>query len=178
MQSTQMQLNRVRKPRVHIIYEVETEGAAVQRELPFIVGVLADLSGNAGQDKKPLRERKFIQIDRDNFDEVMMRFAPALNFKVENTIADDGSDFPVSLKFKSMSDFEPASIVSQIDSLKNLLDIRNKIRDLATKADSSEELEGILETILQDNDQLKKMAEELGIPTEQETTEPKEEAVQ
>lgn len=178
MQSTQIQLNRVRKPRVHIIYEVETEGAVVQRELPFVVGVLADLSGNAGQAKKSIRERKFIQIDRDSFDEVMMRIAPAVTFKVEDTLADDGSEMAVNLKFNSMSDFEPGSIVNQIDPLKNLLDIRNKIRDMATKADSSENLEEILETILQDNDQLKKMAEELGIQVEQNTTEPNQEAVQ
>ena len=178
MQSTQQKLSRVRKPRVHIVYEVETEGAAVQRELPFVVGVLADLSGNAGQAKKPMRERKFIQIDRDNFDEVMMHIGPALTFKVENTLADDGSEMAVNLAFNSMADFEPGSIVNQIDPLRELLEIRNKIRDLATKADSSEQLEEILETILQDNDQLKKMAEELTIQIDQSPAEANQETVQ
>ncbi len=91
MNSTQMKLSRVRKPRVHIVYEVETEGAVVQKELPFVVGVLGDFSGNAGLEKKPLRERKFVQIDRDNFDEVMANIKPGLTFTVENAIEDNGN---------------------------------------------------------------------------------------
>lgn len=163
MESVQTKISRVRKPRVHIVYEVETEGATVERELPFVVGVLADLSGNAGQEKKSFRERKFIQIDRDNFDEVMAAVGPALTFKVENTLADDGSEISVDLKFNSMADFEPGSIVNQVEPLKNLLEIRNQIRDLMTKADRSEDLEEILENILQNNNQLKQIATDLGL---------------
>jgi type VI secretion system protein ImpB len=176
MESVQTKISRVRKPRVHIIYEVETEGATVQRELPFVVGVLADLSGNAGQEKRPFRERKFIQIDRDNFDDVMTKIGPALTFKVENTLADDGSEISVDLKFNSMADFEPGRIVNQIEPLKNLLEIRNQIRDLMTKADRSEELEEILENILQDNSQLKQIATDLGIQADMTT--PNQETVQ
>lgn len=113
MESVQKKLSRVRKPRVHIIYEVETGGAVVQRELPFVVGVLGDFSGNDSAPKKPLKDRKFIQIDRDNFDEVMTKIEPKLNLKVDNTLASDGSQMSVSLKFNKMEDFEPARIVDQ-----------------------------------------------------------------
>src|SRR3954467_448183 len=99
-------LDRVRKPRVHITYQVETEGAVVEKELPFVVGVLGDFSGNPTQPLKPLKDRKFIQIDRDNFNDVMSRMTPGLNLKVENTLAGDGSQMALQLKFRSMEDFE------------------------------------------------------------------------
>src|SRR5207253_9485901 len=92
-------LSRVRKPRVHITYQVETEGAVVEKELPFVVGVLGDFSGNPTQPLKPLKDRKFIQIDRDNFNDVMARMTPGLKIKVENTLKGDGSEMPVDLKF-------------------------------------------------------------------------------
>src|ERR1700712_2107476 len=98
-------LNRVRKPRVHITYEVETEGAQILRELPFVVGVMGDFSGDPTTPLRPLAERKFTQIDRDNFDDVMARMAPGLNLKVDNTLQDDGSQVAVNLKFNSMDDF-------------------------------------------------------------------------
>src|SRR5262249_7806993 len=91
---------RVRKPRVHIRYDVETEGGVEQRELPFVVGVMGDFSGNPTEPLKPLRDRKFIQIDRDNFNEVMSRMKPGLTFKVKNTLQNDGSEFGVNLKFE------------------------------------------------------------------------------
>ena len=100
-------LSRVRKPRVHITYEVETEGAKVERELPFVVGVMGDFSGNPTKPLKPLKDRKFVQIDRDNFNDVMARIDPGLNFKVDNTLNGDGSELAVELKFNSMDDFEP-----------------------------------------------------------------------
>jgi type VI secretion system protein ImpB len=106
-------LKRVRKPRVHITYEVETEGAAVQRELPFVVGVVGDFSGNPTEKLKPLKDRKFVQIDRDNFDEVLSRMTPGLNMRVENTLKGDGSEMPVNLKFESMADFEPVNVARQ-----------------------------------------------------------------
>src|SRR6516164_7939368 len=102
-------LERVRKPRVHITYQVETEGAEVIKELPFVVGVLGDFSGNPTAPLKPLKDRKFIQIDRDNFNEVMARMTPGLNLRVQNTLKNDGSELPVQLKFESMEDFEPAN---------------------------------------------------------------------
>src|SRR5262249_28098515 len=134
-------LERVRKPRVHITYQVETEGAEVEKELPFIVGVLGDFSGNPTAPLKPLKERKFIQIDRDNFNDIMARMTPGANFRVANTLKDDGSEIAVQLKFNSIEDFEPARVVEQVEPLKKLLATRNKLRDLLSKVDRSEDLE-------------------------------------
>lgn len=156
-------LKRVRKPRVHITYEVETEGAAVERELPFVVGVMGDFSGNPTEKLKPLKDRKFIQIDRDNFNDVMRRMTPGLNLKVKNTIAGDDSDMAVNLKFDSMDDFDPAAVVNQVEPLRKLKETRDRLRDLLSKADLSEDLEGILEKVLQNTDDLKKLQTELGI---------------
>lgn len=155
-------LNRVRKPRVHITYDVETEGAVVQKELPFVVGVLGDFSGNPTSPLKPLKDRKFVQIDRDNFNDVMARSTPGLNLKVENTLKGDGSEMGVQLQFNSMDDFEPAKIVNQVDPLRKLMETRNKLRDLLTKVDRSDELEKVLEGVLSNEEQLKKLQGDLG----------------
>lgn len=155
-------LERVRKPRVHITYQVETEGAVVQKELPFVVGVVGDFSGNPTEPLKPLKDRKFIQIDRDNINDVMARLTPGLNLKVENTLQGDGSEMAVQLKFSSMEDFEPANVVKQVEPLKKLLETRDKLRDLLTKVDRSEDLEGLLEKALQNTEELKKIAGESG----------------
>jgi type VI secretion system protein ImpB len=156
-------LNRVRKPRVHISYNVETEGAQIERELPFVVGVMGDFSGDPTQPLRPMTERKFTQIDRDNFNDVMARMAPGLNLKVDNTLADDGSQMAVNLKFNSIEDFDPARVVEQVPALKSLLETRNKLRDLLSKADRSEELETLLEQVLQNNDELKTLSAQLGL---------------
>ena len=162
-ESIHQKLERVRKPRVHIKYEVETEGGSVLKELPFVVGVMGDYSGNASKKQKTLKERKFINIDRDNLNEVMERVGPALNLRVENTLNDDGSDMAVQLEFNSMEDFEPAQVVAQVPALKELQDARNKLRDLLTKADRSDDLEDILEETLKSDANVRKLAEELGI---------------
>ncbi|WP_128293173.1 type VI secretion system contractile sheath small subunit [Afifella aestuarii] len=161
MESVHQKLERVRKPRVHIKYEVETEGAMVVKELPFVVGVLGDFSGDPTEPLKPFGERKFVQIDRDNFDEVMRRMTPGLNLSVENTLADDGTDMQVSLRFDSLSDFEPGAVVNQVPALKALLDARNELRDLMSKADRSEDLERLLEDVLQNKGDLDKLVGEL-----------------
>ena len=161
-ESQQQKLSRVRKPRVHITYEVETEGAVVQKELPFVVGVMGDFSGDPTEKLKPLKDRKFIQIDRDNFNDVLKRMTPGLNMRVENTLADDGSEMSVNLKFESMEDFEPAKVVEQVEPLKKLMETRDKLRDLATKIDRSDDLENVLEQVLTNTDQLKKLSGELG----------------
>src|SRR5262245_13870916 len=163
MASIHKKLERVRKPRVHITYEVETGGAAVKRELPFVTGVLGDFSGNPQTPLKPLKDRKFIQIDRDNFDDVMAKMTPELNMKVENTLAGDGSQMAVSLKFNSMDDFTPGKVVEQVEPLKKLLETRNKLNDLLSKVDRSEDLEEILEKVLKDTEKLNKLKGELGI---------------
>src|SRR5215218_10144192 len=143
MESVHQKLERVRKPRVHIKYEVETEGAMVVKELPFVVGVMGDFSGDPTEPLKPLKDRKFVQIDRDNFNDVMKRFTPGLNMRVENTLKGDGSEMPVQLKFNSIEDFEPANVAKQVTPLKNLMETRDKLRDLLGKVDRSEDLEGV-----------------------------------
>jgi type VI secretion system protein ImpB len=163
MASINDKLERVRKPRVHIKYEVETDGAQVERELPFVVGVMGDFSGNPSQPLRPLSERKFVQIDRDNFDEVLARTAPELNIRVKNTLAGDDSEIAMQLKFKSIADFEPGQLVQQVPALKQLLDTRNQLRDLMTKVDRSTELENLLERVLQNKAELDKLSGELGI---------------
>jgi type VI secretion system protein ImpB len=174
MASIHEKLDRVRKPRVHITYEVETEGAVVQKELPFVMGVMGDFSGDPSEPLKSLKDRKFVQIDRDNFDEVLARMTPGLNLKVDNTLAADGSQMAVELKFKSLADFEPARVVEQVEPLRKLMDTRNKLRDLMTKVDRSEDLENLLEQVLQNTDDINKMAGDLGIESPAEGDEPKE----
>jgi len=160
-ESVQKKLNRVRKPRVHITYDVETEGAMVTKELPFVVGVLGDFSGKPYEPLKPIRDRKFTQIDRDNFDDVMKRMTPGAQFKVDNTLTGGETQMSVELRFKSMEDFEPAAVVDQVEPLRKLLAVRNKLRDLMAKVDRSEELEGLLEQVLQNTEKLASLASEL-----------------
>jgi type VI secretion system protein ImpB len=162
MSSIHEKLERVRPPRVHIKYEVFTNGAKVVKELPFILGVMGDFSGQPTEPLKAMKERKFVQIDRDNFNDVMKRMTPGLNFRVENTLKGDGSELPINLKFNSMEDFEPAKVASQVEPLAKLLEQRQKLKDLRAQVDRSDKLEGMLEQILQDQDQLKKAQGELG----------------
>ena len=163
MSSVHDKLARVRKPRVHITYEVETEGAQVVRELPFVMGIMGDFAGDPSEPLKPLAERKFVQIDRDNFNDVMARIQPGLNIKVDNTLAGDGSQMAVNLKFNSLDDFEPTKVAEQVPALKAMLETRAKLRDLMSKVDRSDELEGLLEQVLQDKDKLDKLSAELGL---------------
>jgi type VI secretion system protein ImpB len=160
-ESIQEKLKRVRAPRVHLTYEVETEGARVVKELPFVMGVVADFSGNPTKPLQPLEDRKFIEVSRDNFDDVMKRMNPGLNMRVANTIKGDDTELPVELTFNSLSDFEPANVIKQVEPLQKLLDMRNRLRDLASKVDRSAELEGILEQVLKNTDDFKKLASEL-----------------
>jgi type VI secretion system protein ImpB len=154
-------LNRVRKPRVHISYDVETEGAVVKKELPFVIGVMGDFSGDPTEPLKPLRDRKFIQIDRDNFNDVFARMTPGVEMKVANTLTDAGGDMAVSLKFKSIEDFEPENVVDQVEPLRKLKEARNKLRDLMSKVDRSEDLENLIEQVLQNTEQLEELSQSL-----------------
>lgn len=156
-------LNRVRKPRVHITYEVETGDAQIVRELPFVVGVMGDFSGDPTAPLKPMSERKFTQIDRDNFNDVMATMNPGLNLKVDNTLAGDGTQMAVNLKFNSIEDFEPARVAAQVPALAALMETRAKLRDLMSKVDRSEELETLLEKVLRSDNELKSLSGELGL---------------
>lgn len=156
-------LNRVRKPRVHITYNVETEGAEVVRELPFVVGVMGDFSGDPTAPLRPLADRKFTMIDRDNFNDVMASMNPGLKLKVDNTLSEAGGQMAVDLTFKSIEDFEPARVAQQVPALASLLETRAKLRDLMSKVDRSEELENLLEQVLKSEDELKALSGQLGI---------------
>jgi type VI secretion system protein ImpB len=159
--SIHKKLEKVRKPRVHISYDVENNGAQIKRELPFVAGVLGDFVGHNTEGLKPLKERKFIQIDADNFDDVMQRMQPKLQFKVKNTLEDNDTELPVELNFKKMEDLEPAKIAMQIEPLAKLLELRAKLSDLLSKADRSDELEQLLEQALNNTDSLKSLSDEL-----------------
>jgi type VI secretion system protein ImpB len=152
MASVHDRLERVRKPRVHITYKVETGGAEVVRELPFVVGVMGDFIGDPNPEKptKPLTDRSFVTIDKDNFDHVMQSLSPSLKLRVDNTLADDGSEMAVDLTFNGLEDFEPGQVVKRVPQLNKLLETRNKLRDLMAKADRSVELEDTLEQMLRD----------------------------
>ncbi|MBI3560591.1 MAG: type VI secretion system contractile sheath small subunit [Gammaproteobacteria bacterium] len=157
-------LKRVRKPRVHITYDVDTNGVVNEKEIPFVMGVMGDYSGDNDQ-KKPLKDRKFAQVDRDNFNEMIDKIAPQLSMKVDNTLEGDGSTMQVALEFHNMEDFEPHKIVEKIEPLRALLETRNKLRDLLTKADRSEKLENILEQVLSNTKAISALSGELGVDT-------------
>ena len=162
-ESVHEKLKRVRKPRVHITYDVETEGAQVATELPFVVGVLGDFSGNPTKKLEPLRDRTFTQIDRDSFDEVMKRMTPGLNLRVENTLKGDGSEIGVQLEFNSMEDFEPAKVANQVEPLQKLIETRDKLKEMLTKVDLSPDYEEALQSVLQNTEELNKLAGDLGV---------------
>jgi len=168
MSSIHSKLNRVRKPMVHITYDVQVGDATEKRDIPFVMGVLGDFTGNKpGQALKPLSERKFIEIDRDSIDNVMKRMSPGLRLEVDNELepgkGGEKSSIKVNLKFESMEDFSPARVAQQVPALKNLLEIRNKLQDLLPTLDLSEDLETTLEDVLKNTEHLKALARELGI---------------
>ena len=171
MSSINDKLNNVRKPRIHIKYDVETENGSVQKELPFVVGVMGDFSGNQkNKEEKPLEERKFIKIDSDNFDDVMKKVEPCIEIRTENTLMDRDEDLAVQLKFKSLEDFEPAKVVDQVPVLRELKTARDKLRDLLSKTDRSDKLEKLLEDILNSHEKIQALANELGLKQQEETS--------
>ncbi len=174
-ESTQHKLDRVRSPRVHITYDVETGGAIQMKELPFVVGVLSDLAGKPKDPLKPLKERKFVDIDSTTFDEVMRGMAPRLDFTTANKLKDDGSKIKVELDFTKMEDFSPESVVKNVEPLKKLLDVRQQLSELLAKADGNDKLSDRLQEIIGNSDDLKKLAAEAGVnPEGGETDETKE----
>ena len=156
-------LKRVRKPRVHITYEVETEGAEILRELPFVVGIMGDFSGDPTQPLRPLADRKFIQIDRDNFNDVMARMTPGLKMRVDNKLSEDGGEMAVDLKFNCDRGFRAGPRRPAGAGAAALLETRAKLRDLMSKVDRSEELESLLEQVLKNENELKSLSSQLGL---------------
>lgn len=151
--SVQKRLTKVRAPRVQMTYDVEIGDAMENKELPFVVGVVGDFGGNPDADKKRLKERKFVNIDNDNFDEVLAGVEPVARFQVPNALAGAG-EFPVELRFRSMADFRPESVVRQVEPLSKLLDTRSKLADLRNKLAGNDRLEDLLTDVLQNTGQL------------------------
>jgi type VI secretion system protein ImpB len=157
--STQHKLDRVRPPRVQITYDVETGNAIETRELPFVVGVMADLAGKPEEPLPPLKNRRFVNIDRDNFNDIMQSIGPRLAFQTENRLTDDDSKFNVELHFTNMDDFEPENVVKQVEPLRKLLEARQKLTDLLAKLDGNDDLDRLLQDIVENTDGLKEIHE-------------------
>lgn len=158
--STQQKLSRVRPPRVQITYDVEVGDAIETKELPFVLGVMGDYSGNRKEPLEKLKDRKFVQIDKESFDEVLKGMAPRLTLQVENKLKEDDSKMAVELNFAKLEDFEPSSIVDQVDPLKQLLEIRTKLSDLRNKVIGNDKLEELLDEVLRDTQKLNAIAAE------------------
>src|SRR3954447_3387818 len=161
-ESTQHKLDRIRKPRVHLTYDVEVGGAIQVKELPFVMGVLADLSGKPDEALPRLKDRKFVEIDRDNFNKVLAGMKPRLAFQVDNTLQNDGSKLNVEMRFNSMDDFDPENVVQKVEPLRKLLEARNRLTDLASKIDGNDKLESLLQDVVNNTDSLKKLSTETG----------------
>ena len=151
-ESLQHKLDRVRSPRVHITYDVETGGAIEKKELPFVMGVFGDFTGHAGRTLPRLKDRKFVEIDPDNFDSVLAAMKPHLAFSVENKLSDDpeAGQLRVDLRFQSMDDFEPTQVAKQIKPLKELLDLRTKLSDLRGSLQGNDKLDELLQGALRE----------------------------
>ena len=145
---------RIRPPRVNITYEVELGGAQVMKELPFVVGVVSDLSGQPKEPLGKLKDRKFVEIDRDNFDDVLKSMKPRVAMRVDNTLKGDGSELSVELDFTKLSDFEPEAIVRQVEPLRKLLEVRGQLKDLQSRTEGNDRLEEMLGEII-DNEALR-----------------------
>ncbi len=167
-ESLQHTLDRVRSPRVQITYDVEVGDSIQMKEIPFVVGVLGDLSGKPDEPLPPLKERKFVEIDRDNFNNVLEGMKPRLAFKADNKLTDDDSQLAVELRFKSLDDFHPENVAKQIEPLKKLMDAREKLSDLLGKLDGNDKLDELLQDVIVNTDSLQKLGEEAGVEKKEE----------
>lgn len=157
-ESVQKKLQRIRPPRVQLTYDVEVGDGREVKELPFVVGVLGNFSAASAMEKTKLKDKKFINVDLDNIDEVMESLSPRANFQVENTLTAEGGFMSVDLTFKAMDDFRPEQIVQQVDPLKKLLAARERLTDLRNKISNNERLEDLLDDVLQNTDQVRKLS--------------------
>lgn len=164
-ESIQKRLQKVRPPRVQLTYEVEKGDATEQKELPFVVGVLGDFSGESVHPQPRLRDRKFVNVDMDNFDDVMAGMAPRAAYRVPNTIGGEG-EFGVDMTFKSVDDFRPEAVVQQVAPLRKLLAARSKLADLRNKLAGNEKLEDVLNEVLSNTEKLRQLGAEAGTDDE------------
>jgi len=168
-ESQQHKLDRVRRPRVQITYDVETNGAMAKTELPFVVGVMADLSGQPKDALPRLKDRKFTNIDRDNFNDVLEKAAPRLAMKVDNKLTGEGdSKLAVELNFKHMDDFDPANVAKQIGPLNELLEMRQRLTQLLSKMEGNDKLEALLGDVLSNTEKAMALAKEMGVEAKKE----------
>ncbi|GIX25781.1 MULTISPECIES: type VI secretion system contractile sheath small subunit [Caldimonas] len=160
--SVQKRLEKVRPPRVQLTYDVEIGDAIEQKELPFVVGVLGDFIGKPSDQTPPprLKDRKFVNIDLDNFDAVMAGMAPRASFRVRNVLSEEGGEFAVNLEFKQIDDFRPESVVQQVEPLRRLLEVRTRLADLRNKLAGNEKLEDLLDEVLRNTEQLERLGQE------------------
>jgi type VI secretion system protein ImpB len=156
---------------VQITYDVEIGDAIVMKEIPFVVGVLADLSGKPEKPLPRLKDRKFVEIDRDNFDKVLEGMQPRLAFRVDNKLTHDDTQMNVELKFKSMDDFHPESVARQVDPLRKLLEARKHLSDLRSKLDGNDKLDELLQGVIHNTESMQKLQTEFGSGTEEEQAE-------
>lgn len=164
--SLQKKLDRVRPPRVQIKYEVETGGAMEEKELPFVMGVMGDFTGQPDPDNPlaPLKQRKFTQIDRDNFDDVLKGMAPRVAMKVDDKLSGDpDSQLNVELKFRSMADFSPENVARQVEPMAKLLETREKLKSLLGKLEGNDKLDGLLQQVLDNSESRAALAKDLGV---------------
>jgi len=163
MSSLQHKLDRVRRPRVQITYDVETGGAMEKTELPFVVGVLADLSGQPSSPLRPLKDRKAVFIDRDNFNDVLAKATPRVAMKVQNRLTDEDTKLAVELHFKTMDDFDPGRVAEQVPALKKLLDMRLELTQLLSKMEGNDKLDRLLTEVLGNTEKARELAKQMGI---------------
>jgi type VI secretion system protein ImpB len=163
-ESTQHKLDRIRPPRVQITYDVETGGAMQKKELPFVVGIMSDLAGNPAEPLPKLKDRKFVEIDRDNFNDVMASIAPRLVFRADNRLSNDDSKLNVELQFSHMNDFHPVNVLQQVQPLRKLFEARQRLTDLLTKLDGNDALDTLLQEIVENTEGLQTIKAEVGRP--------------
>lgn len=178
-ESLQHKLDRVRPPRVHITYDVELGGAIEMKELPFVLGILGDFSGKPENPLLKVKDRKFVEIDRDNFNQVLAGMKPRLAYSVENKLTDDDSKMAVELRFNGLEDFEPDNVVRQVKPLAKLIDARRKLSDLLSKMDGNDRLGELLQDIVENTGQQNELSNALGLAAPTESTpedKPKDEA--
>jgi type VI secretion system protein ImpB len=161
-ESLQHTLDRVRAPRVQITYDVEIGDSIEMKEIPFVVGVLGDFSGKPEEPLPKLKDRKFTEIDRDNFNKVLEGMKPRLAYKVDNKLTGDDSKIAVELKFKSLDDFSPERVTEQIDPLKKLVETRKKLSELLNKLDGNDNLNELLQDVISSTDALQKLSADAG----------------
>lgn len=161
-ESTQHKLDRVRPPRVQITYDVEIGDAIVMKELPFVVGIMSDLSGKPAEPLPPLKERKYVEIDRDNFNGIMKSIGPRLALRVDNRLAGDGEKMNVELTFSNLDDFTPINVLKQVEPLRKLYEARTRLADLLAKLDGNDALDALLQDVVKNTGSMQEIKSATG----------------